>query len=364
MGLDRNVWIVMGIVCLLSTGLLGYTYINGKNDCTAPEITINAMPTLKETDHFVNEPLTFKVQLAGGKKITWDFGDKSSREEGFIATHTFKNEGRYNVTATVNGLCENVARVHIKKMLAVHQDLSNISISERISGNLFPFLNKEEVYSYTGGASAYEWTVKNSTNFSTQTGATATFKFPVAGTYTIQLVLNNDPTKKGFKEITVVTPTRTLATDGAVGSGAPAKLQKLVIPSLPPMPEVKRLVKQDKQPEKQPETQPEKQQERAAETTEEAPTRRVIFVRDEQFKSLLEAVITGQKSSADFDKYLVNGGDTKVRVNDGKTYKTFAQFCQEIKGKKIVINSVELKRDENNAVQQISIDYKKKGLFG
>jgi len=363
MGLDRKVWLVMIVTCILCFGLFGYKMINGNEPCTPTTLSINAMPAEKEAVHYVDEPLTLKAPLAANKKIVWDFGDKTGSEEGFIVTHTYKKEGEFTITAIINGRCDNYARVNIKKHIEISQSLNNYGISEKIVGSSIINVGKEEKFYYNGPAGSYEWTVKNSSNFATQTSPAASFNFSIPGPYTIQLVLNNDPSKKGYKEITVVDP----AASANIKSGGSKSVPILIPANLPPLPSPndRQSDKQaDKQPDKQPEKQPEKAPEKQPEVTAEPVKKKVVFIHDQIFQSLLEGVVTGQKDVADFDPYLMYGGATKVRVNGGKVYKTFNQLCQEIKGKKVVIQSVQLKRDENDktVVMQIEVDYKKRFL--
>jgi hypothetical protein len=366
MGLDRKVWMVMLVTCILCLGLFGYKIINGNEPCTPTTLSINAIPAEKEAVHYVDEPLTFKAPLAANKKIVWDFGDKTSSEEGFIVTHTYKKEGEFRITAVINGRCENYARINIKKHVEISQSLNNYNISEKIVGSSIINVGKEEKFTYAGGATSYEWTVKNSSNFPTQTTPTASFNFSLPGPYTIQLVVNNDPSKKGYKEITVIDP----AASATQKSGGGSKSIPMLIPAnLPPLPNPadRQSDRQaDKQPEKQAEKQPEKAPEKQPDVTAEPAKKKVVFIHDQIFQSLLEGVVTGQKDVDDFDPYLIYGGATKVRVNDGKIYKTFSQLCQEIKGRKVIIESVKLKRDENDktVVMQIEVDYKKKGFLG
>src|SRR5439155_18204345 len=97
----------------------------------------------------------------------------------------------------------------------------------------------------------------------------------------------------------------------------------------------------------------------AADNTPAVPKRKVTYIHPAIFQTYVDAVITGEKSIADFDEYLVDKGNTKVREN-GKLFTTFGQFCQEIKGKRVTIKSVDLKIDpyDKTIVKEIDIEVK------
>lgn len=377
MGLDRNVWIAMIVVFFLSFGLVGYTFINKEEPCKPPNVTVNAIPVEKEDIHFVGEALTFKATSATNKKITWNFGDDTEIEEGFIATHIYRNEGSFTITTRVNGRCESIAKVDIKKPVAVQQDLGNYSISEDILGNDFPIVGSDETYSYSANAKSYEWSVKNSTSFPTQKGPTATFKFLLPGSYTIQLILNDNPSTRGYKEITVINPSKPVINPSKPNEDLSQRkpIPKLIpddLPPLPPLPQPKPKKKENES-EKPKENEPEEKQVKEPEKKRENPVtenvvkaaRKIINIQNDPFKSKLEGVVTGQNDVQDFDAYLPEGGETHVLVNDESKYITFKELCDRIRRqKKITIESVNLVKAEDNLIQQIKVRYKKKGFLG
>src|SRR5262245_4458970 len=97
MGLDRGVWWVMLVVVVLSIGLAGYK-ISGDKPCVNMMVAINGTIKGDNKTFYVGETVRFVALFAEGKKVVWDFGDQSNKEQGMRSTHTYKKEGVFPVT--------------------------------------------------------------------------------------------------------------------------------------------------------------------------------------------------------------------------------------------------------------------------
>ena len=195
------------------------------------------------------------------------------------------------------------------------------------------------------GSSVWDWTILNSPNIPAQTGATATFVFPVPGTKIINLVTNGDQTRVAQKTITVIA--KQMNNNPAAGmSAAPPPMMA------PPMPlPSKKNAKEE------------------AEEVDETPKEEIKVVEkpstpvlpDMEFKNMIEGLTNGKNNPESINAYLCNGSNTKVHRNG--EWDTWGNFAREISGKKrIDIKSVKVYRDENNCVTTLEIEYKKRLL--
>ena len=89
--------------------------------------------------------------------------------------------------------------------------------------------------------------------------------------------------------------------------------------------------------------------------------KKVPDISNEQFILLLNGVASQAKTKDDFKDYLCENYQVPVVINDDKIVP-FAQFCKEISGKKIKIETLRLQKDTDNAcIQNIYVYYKVKG---
>jgi PKD repeat protein len=356
MGLDKNIWLTMLVVAVLSLGLLGYKIIDNKNarPCTPFIISVTTPGTENDSVFTAGEMLLIKAIASSGVQLNWDYGDGSQEEVGSIKTHKYEKPGLYSITTSLNGRCETVKRIIVTPMRG--EAKPNISAGS-ITGNTTAIAGTEEIYSAPVAADSYEWIIVNNPKFAPQRSATARFTFHSKGTYTIQLTLNKDREKVMTKNITVLDVPKQPGNDLdnvhrlIPNFDKPTKDQP--IPSEPPVSTPtpsQPLPKQVIMPE------PEKK-----------PVKKISTA---LFQSYLEEVISGEKTASDFFPYLAFKSSTQVKVNDDKYAITFQQYCQRIAGdKKLTIKSVGFVFDENdnNAIQTITIKSKrwtiKKGFY-
>ncbi|MDB5247043.1 MAG: cell surface protein, partial [Segetibacter sp.] len=245
MYLDNNVWLVMIVTSILCLGLVGYKFIS-KEPCTPFTLGVTGAKDDKGV-YELGQPLIFRASLATDKEIVWSFGDKTELQSSTngMVRHTFTKEGIFNVTALINGRCTgDDLRLHIKK-----GDLSveklNIK-TPRILGNLNPIAGKTQTYISDVIGTDYEWKILDKTAFPTINKQSASFTFPTAGLYRLQLTVDHDRNnKRATIEINVF---EDLAKVNNVSKAPPI--------FIPPPPK-KQAPKQEPKPEQKPEIKPE-----------------------------------------------------------------------------------------------------------
>jgi hypothetical protein len=292
--------------------------------------------------------------------------------------HKFNNKGEYTVRAVTNGNCNSEITVVIAPSQNPTVPEEKIIRPIKIYGNSFPTVGKPEKYLSDVLGNTYEWRIINKSSFPTISQQAANYTFSKPGVYILQLTIDHNRNKRGQIEINV-------SEDIAKAESKRSEAPNL---SFPPIPIPKKAPKQEEQtaaPKEQssqptekpgvtheetaPTEQPKTPKEQPVATnvppavTPVAPKRKATFIHNPIFQTYLDAVVTGEKTAADFDEYLIDGGNTKVRENV-KIFKTFTQFCQQIKGKRVTIKSVDLKRDpyDRTIVKQIDVETKW-GLF-
>lgn len=353
--LDNNVWVMMIITCICCLGLVSYRLIV-KEPCTPFTLSVTGLKS-NNGIYDVGETLIFRVSLATSKQIVWDFGDKTEPlpSENMIARHTFTKEGSFNISAMSNGRCtSNQITINVKKGNVAPGQLA--TQAPEILGNFSNVIaGKPQNYISKVIGTDYEWKILDRSTFQTITQQSATYTFPKAGVYVLQLTIDHDREhKRTTKEILV-------SEDVAKAVNVP-KPPPIFIP-----PMKKQEPKQEpKQETKQEPKQEDKQDAGAANATPPpvvvAP-RRIIGISNDGFKNKLEGVIEGQNDVKDFDRYLADGGNTKVVVNNDR-YLTLKQYCEEIQGKKkISIEDVQLIKADDGQIQRIMIKAKKKGFL-
>ncbi len=106
LGLDTRVWLVMIIVSILSLGILGYNSAI-EEPCVPPDIAISSNHRDAHNRFVTNEIVTFSISNISSKsdRILWSFGD-GTQTKGLHVTHSYTNDGRFAVTATIGGKCQ------------------------------------------------------------------------------------------------------------------------------------------------------------------------------------------------------------------------------------------------------------------
>lgn len=310
-GLDKSVWRILIAAVILPAGLLSYR-LNVKKECIPVQYTIKSL-SADTGNIFLTGETIFFVASSNDREINWNFGEKDGKPAaGQYVFYTYTNEGEYFVSAGSGLGCENIKKIVIKKAVA---DSIPGTITGNIVGPGITITGKETSYSFSGSAKDYEWVVLNYPKY-TQKGPGATFTFSDKGTYTLQLTLDNDHSKRVTKNIKV----DKISTGNSEGSTPP-------------------------------------------------PSSACIstFISDAAFMQLMQKVVSGEFNVNNFKPYLSSGGGTPVIVNGKKENKNFAWACEYLNGKrkshnllwkkKISISGIKLTRDSNNCVTLIEINY-------
>ena len=313
MGLDHRIWRVMILMIVLSGGLLGYKLMD-KPDCKPVDFKIKTFSGI-DSVYYTEEILSFTA-LSFAENIKWDFDDGSNAEEGTFVTHRFVKEGKYFIKVTVNSGCEIRHPITITK--AIKEETTLL-----IKGHDNTIAGVPETFSCLKTANSYEWSVLDHPEYGISKSPTVIYKFKQDDTYTIELVLNNDHVKKYQKTIQV----------------APR-------PEVPRGPRDSVLIRK-------PPCTPKK------------------LISEAIFKEYMGLVVLKQYKAADFNEYLGNGGTIPVIINKGKKkLNSFEEACKYLEGRKvshgplgawlrlIEIQAVRVKRDMDNCILSIEIDYK------
>lgn len=355
MGMDYRVWLVMPAVWVLSLALLGYKYLN-ETPCAPATINMDGKPSEGIAVRYVNQLIKFEIQTDSVTSVEWSFNDV--KEQGLVVYHKFTKEGKYNVVARVNGTCRYEQKVRVRS----RDELDN---HEKGEFRIFPYPEKPK---YSVGdiirfesekinvlATSYEWKVLQTNE--TRTDADATFTFRHPGKYTIQLILNNDPSLVETRRIevsgegtpTLGTPENPFPPNGgaAVGLNGP-----LVQPeeNSGGTKGVADSTKETKGP--------------TTATPPAAPP--VKKVDPEAFKELLQSVVNEEKELEDLYEFLDYKASTMVEVNGNKSLIPLKDFCKNMrdkKKKKRKIESLSFKVDDKKSIQAIQVKVPESGGF-
>lgn len=362
MGMDYRVWLVMPAIWLVSLALLGYKYINNKS-CAPASIYIDGKKE-EPAVRFINQRIKFEIQTEGAAKIVWDFKDGTDGEPDIYRTgpavyHTFSKEGPYKVVVVVNGTCTYEQDIMVKSRDITNQGRPKIGIfpypekPKYSVGDMITFESEE----INIRPMSYEWNVLETGDI--QREALATFTFNNAGKYTVQLIINNDPSTVTTKRIEVVadTPLMPNTPDNPV--------------SIDKGPDVGSLPQLVPQPEKLPDIKgtADSTKDTKGTTNGAAPPKpKPREVDPEAFKALLQSVVNEEgKELEDLYEFLDYKGSTMVEVNGDKNaaiqLKEFCKTMRDKKKNKRKIETLSFIKDNNNSVQRIQVKVPGKGFW-
>lgn len=357
LGLDNMVWMFMILIIIMAIGLLSYRLADRK-ECIPFTFNIKAITMHTEGTFYTDETLSFSASLKT-QNIQWDFGDNSRSETGQYVSHRFAKEGKYFITASTVPGCETIKEINVKAPLPAPPvfDSTNVDAGEKIIGHTTTFTGTSEVFVCSEIGTSYDWAIVNRPTIRPKSlGSTASFLFPNAGKYTVQVTVDNDRNKRYFKDIIVQDVASPM-------NSVPEKPTRLIpLPQPPPI---------QNQPREKANPAP---AEKPKATTDpegpviKPPSNKLLRVGNATFKAYLEKVMDKEMTAADFDKYLCGGGSTKVILNGDKSdVQTFASLCNFLRegkvkkmvifNKKIKLVSVKLHRDNTTCVTLIDVKY-------
>lgn len=341
--IDENVFITMGVFCLLSLMVLGFQYA-GKEKCLPVNISIS-------DSLMAGNIVLFRADMPGAREFSWDFGDGISKEEKTsTTTHIFKNPGQYEVSVVVNGTCTQARTIVIKEApIVVNTGFLPIIIS---SDTLYTGVPSK----FTDGSTtstSWEWSF-GETNSVDDTSQTATYSYSTPGYKKVYLRVNGRSDLTREKLVFVIDKAAEANKNNKTIHPAPAPAPTPVRPEIKPNPIVDP-IKDQTDNNKPPVSNP---------VIQKAPD-----VSTEQLAAMIKSIAGGDKGAEAFDPYLCKDKTVKVAYNG--TVMPLAKFCEQLKElKSRKIKKISVWRNvnpETNCIESmvVTIESKKKvfGLF-
>jgi PKD repeat protein len=272
-----------------------------------------------DSGYFTEKTLYFSLSTSA-KNITWDFGDGSDEKSGVYVSHQYYKAGKYFVRVSTNQDCDTAIEINIRKNPFDHTTGNELSGPETVEVEADVEF-KCRIYADTWSWEVQDYPIKARN----EKLGSATFRFSKAGTYSIQVTLDNDRTKSYRKTIVV--------TDNRV-KPKPANLDDV------------KILLNDQRNKKDP----------TPVITEPTPTRTATMVRKETFKNYLISVLNevdSRPSQEDLYKFLFRREETEVKVKQtGQPIKSmkFNNFYTYLSASrnKISITDVKFMKDPDD----------------
>ncbi|MYY27275.1 PKD domain-containing protein [Elizabethkingia anophelis] len=333
--LDSKVFWSIGILSFISTGFLIYQY-HQHIDCDDASFIVYAK------EFSTNKVVEFYDNTKGAKNWEWDFGDNTTIDKRRKTLHVYKRPGTYIVTLTINKSC-----IHKKLITIGNVDKNDVDLPLIITPDIITVGETVKFNSIGKNANSWEWNFGESTKIDA-IGQTPSYQFNSEGKKEITLIVNKDIQHSTSKTVYVRPASKQ---DNAKSDISTYEFEKptssfsLPIGNIEKDPLIdalryiplspKSLVKKD-----------------SLSTSKHIPE-----ISNEQFQLLLLQVASQSKTKDDFNTYICNKYDTPVIVNNKKII-SFEQLCQLIAGKKIKIEMLRLKKNQQNCIENITIKYK------
>jgi PKD repeat protein len=292
------------------------------------------------------ESIEFYDRTPNAKTWKWDFGDDSAADKRKHTFHVYEKPGKYYVTLTINGDCGHTKEIIIKDKYAIDRFGTPKIITPKIItvGQPAYFRSNSE------NAKTWEWAFGENKGID-ETASDPVYNFSTPGEKTITLVVNGDFGRVA-KKIIYVHP-RVIKKTNPLDIASyeyEKKAENFYLPrgsvKRDPLEEMLQYV---------PVAPKTKTIKDSTNTIKKAPK-----ISEDQFEILLIKVAEGSKVKDDFAEYLCDDLDIPIVKNDSELL-TFSQLCADIKGKKLKIESIRLKKDkQNNCVKGLNISYKVK----
>jgi PKD repeat protein len=373
LGLDKRVSMFMVVLSVLSLGLLAYK-VASDAPCREVAMAMSSLTNQKTNSFFTNELIHFSAPLEENEIVEWDFGDKSTKLAGAHVTHMFKQAGDYIVTVEINGRCKTTGIVSVKDFVNnANSDVAGSATNDLVKELANPISaesfiieqGKQLLFSSNVQASSYEWSVEGDLAQPQKTTDKAAYTFLKTGNFTLKLVLNNDP-ENTWTRVISVTPRKIVDQPVAGGGGQTGPV--VVAPPPIPLPKPKPTTPEPEQPRTT--TNPTTTQ--PTTTPVEKPVPQPVgpkvvevYMDNEQWREMLQDVVSGNASLSDFKMYL-NDTEAKMILVDKETI-SFAELVSRLKDKKIDEKSLQVDQDydfPNKRLKKLIVKFKKKrGIF-
>lgn len=340
MGLDNRVWLTLLLTMILSLGLFGFRLATTK-PCYEVRLHLKGVVQHQHAnEYYAGESIIFTADMKQAGPVEWDFGDGTPVAAGRQVTHSFLSEGRFLITAMVNGRCMQSVNVRISPVALPVAVPVPSAPAGLIIGKDFAASGELAIYQTEAAAGAYEWTIENNAAFPPRNGNKVSYSFTEPGTYVLKLKLDNDEARIYRKTITV--------------SMNPVDAKGVTPDELPPLP----------LPAPPAEGGAATEDGSAAKAVAPAPEeKRIELIPDPILKNQLQDVVDGKETLESMAPYLCPGA--KIKGN-GKIYANLSLFGEELKGKKVLglwgkrkIRSVHANREPgSNCIFRLDVEYK------
>ncbi len=314
-GFDISIWLVMSITMLLS-GLL-FSFKLFKPAATQPLlITVLDRNQLERENNefFIDEKIYIQIKGSEDTALNLDFGDGNKLvTSSQNIEYTYTSSGLYTLNiASINGKQSSSIIFNIKEAEKMKWTLEEINNSiqgpsQIVAGDILNF-------STSIVADAYEWTIEGKPEYGVSKEQKVSYSIIREGVYYVCLILNNDINTKTIKPVKVIAP---IAANNA-GLDDP----DLATPT--PIIQPNRNGGEEK-------------------IFQEIP--------DELLKQFLDKVIEKQIQLKDFNDYLCDGDQTKVKVND--EIMTFGELFQTLQQKRGLVGRVFKGKPKIKTVKQV-----------
>ncbi len=210
-GFDVRYWITLATLILLSVLGWGFKkkFIYSCPVQTIPMQGVSAKNSLVKQSFLMNETIVFSVPETDYKSVEW-FIDNDLKSKDAKFTHAFAAAGKYAVKLKIDGKCEYIQIVNV---LPYKHQTMDISLADAgalpdmvIEGNETFEAGTITYFTTPVVANAYEWQILEVPEYGIKNEQLVGYSIISAGTYTLQLKLNNDDKKVFTKVIKVTAP--------------------------------------------------------------------------------------------------------------------------------------------------------------
>ncbi|MGJ8667127.1 MAG: PKD domain-containing protein [Patiriisocius sp.] len=328
--LDRSVLLLFLGFFLVSAGTVTYKYVN-RASCNEVLFSMDAK------EYRVGEMIKLTDNSPNSSQWEWDFGDSSEISTVKSPLHIFDREGEYKVKLKINDLCERVETVVIKERLKL-LDSTKFPIFELPSEiRVGKTLNVKDE---TDNATTWEWRFGEGSTIDAKTKR-ATYVFEEPGIKTVSLVVNGDleyVTKKRIEVLPLPGQKTGVADIAEIERDRPSRIKNA--PTSEPIKDA-----------------PTTATIKDAPTTSDKPSA-APYISEKEFSRKVLLVSNETLTAKSFSDFFCGDINKPIIVNGDNT--TFLVFCEDIKGKKVKLKSLEIFRNKgSNCITNITVEYKK-----
>ncbi len=328
--IDKNViLILLGTIIVAATTVV--IKIFNSDPCEIVDFGVEA------NQYRVGEIIRFKDFSDNVTERQWSFGDSTELRYTENPFHTYANPGTYKVELVVNGKCTLEQEIVINKKVSI---IDSTKIAQFKIPNTIKVGDLLQAKDLTLKATSWEWRFGETSEVNS-TFQNPTYSYLTEGLKTVTLIVNGDPRYSSQKKITVLPKT-----------GKTTKMSKR---------EERRTLRQEKRDRESIIKYDPTINNAPPASVKQEPKEVKPEIKQISRTAFAKKVIKVSKKEAtanDFKPYLCDNLQVTTMAKGKKT--TFLEFCEDIKGKKIKIKSLELfKNEKNKCIEYISIDYSK-----